>query len=61
MVRIYEDQIGIVVADAVGKGIPAALLMAFLRASLRSGIQTGFAPHVALGNVKRTAPRVDRR
>ena len=50
-VRIYQDQIGIVVADAVGKGIPAALLMAFLRASLRSGIQTGFAPHVALGNV----------
>src|SRR5262249_13674436 len=41
-VRIFEDQIGVVVADAVGKGIPAALLMAFLRASLRSGIQTGF-------------------
>ncbi|MBV9242911.1 MAG: SpoIIE family protein phosphatase [Acidobacteria bacterium] len=50
-VRISEDQIGVVVADAVGKGIPAALLMAFLRASLRSGIQTGFAPHIALANV----------
>jgi sigma-B regulation protein RsbU (phosphoserine phosphatase) len=50
-VRIYDDQIGIVVADAVGKGIPAALLMAFLRASLRSAIQTGFAPHIALGRV----------
>jgi len=50
-VRIFEDQIGIVVADAVGKGIPAALLMSFLRASLRSGIQVGYAPHIALAKV----------
>src|SRR5690606_4886949 len=27
-VKLFEDQYGIVVADAVGKGIPAALLMA---------------------------------
>src|SRR6185503_5912928 len=32
-VKIFDDQIGITVADAVGKGMPAALLMAFLRAS----------------------------
>lgn len=50
-VRIFEDQIGIVVADAVGKGIPAALLMAFLRASLRSGIQVGYAPHIAFSKL----------
>ncbi len=50
-VKIFEDQIGIVVADAVGKGIPAALLMSFLRASLRAGIQTGYAPHIALSKV----------
>ena len=50
-VRIFDDQIGIVVADAVGKGIPAALLMAFLRASLRSGIQIGYAPHIAFSKV----------
>lgn len=50
-VRIFEDQIGIVVADAVGKGIPAALLMAFLRASLRSSVQIGYAPHVAFSKV----------
>ncbi len=43
-VKMSEDQIGIVVADAVGKGIPAALLMSFLRASLRSGVQIGYAP-----------------
>lgn len=50
-VKIFEDQIGIVVADAAGKGIPAALLAAFLRASLRSAAQTGYAPHVAMARV----------
>lgn len=50
-VKMFEDQIGIVVADAVGKGIPAALLMSFLRASLRSGVQIGYAPHIALSKV----------
>lgn len=50
-VKIVEDQIGIVVADAVGKGIPAALLTAFLRASLRLAVQTGYAPNVALSKV----------
>ena len=50
-VNIFDDQIGIVVADAVGHGIPAALLMAFLRASLRAGIQVGYAPHIAFSKV----------
>jgi sigma-B regulation protein RsbU (phosphoserine phosphatase) len=50
-VQIFEDQIAITVADAVGKGIPAALLMAFLRASLRAGVQVGYAPHIALAKV----------
>lgn len=50
-VSIFEDQIGIVVADAVGKGIPAALLMSFLRASLRAGMQVGYAPHIAMSEV----------
>jgi sigma-B regulation protein RsbU (phosphoserine phosphatase) len=50
-VKMFDDQIGIVVADAVGKGIPAALLMAFLRASLRSSVQIGYAPHIALAKV----------
>ena len=50
-VRIFDDQIGIIVADAVGKGIPAALLMSFLRASLRSSLQIGYAPHVAFSKV----------
>ncbi len=50
-VRMFEDQIGVVVADAVGKGIPAALLMSFLRAALRSSVQIGYAPHIALSKV----------
>lgn len=50
-VKVFEDQIGIVVADAVGKGIPAALLMSFLRASLRSCAQIGYAPHIAFSKV----------
>ena len=50
-VKIFDDQIGITVADAVGKGIPAALLMSFLRASLRAGVQIGYAPHIALAKV----------
>lgn len=50
-VQVFEDQIGIVVADAVGHGIPAALLMAFLRASLRSCVQIGYAPHIAFSKV----------
>lgn len=50
-VQMFEDQIGIVVADAVGKGIPAAFLMSFLRASLRSNMQVGYAPHISMSRV----------
>ena len=50
-VKIFDDQIGVVVADAVGKGIPAALLIAFLRASLRAVAQIGYAPNSAFSNV----------
>lgn len=50
-VRIFDDQVAIIVADAVGKGIPAALLMSFLRASLRAGVQIGYAPQVAFSKV----------
>ena len=50
-VRIYDDQIGIVVADVSGKGVPAALLMAFLRASLRAATHIGYAPHISMSKV----------
>ncbi len=50
-VKVFDDQIGITVADAVGKGIPAALLMAFLRGSIRAGVQTGYASHILLSKI----------
>jgi phosphoserine phosphatase RsbU/P len=50
-VEVFEDQIGVTVADAVGKGIPAALLMAFLRGSIRAGVQTGYASHILLSKI----------
>jgi phosphoserine phosphatase RsbU/P len=50
-VRIYDDQIGIVIADVAGKGVPAALLMAFLRASLRAASHIGYAPHISMAKV----------
>src|SRR5215217_4211138 len=50
-VRIYDDQIGIVIADVSGKGVPAAILMAFLRASLRAASHIGYATHISMAKV----------
>src|SRR5690349_24135750 len=50
-VRIYEDQIGIVIADVSGKGVPAAILMAFLRAGLRAATLVGYAPNISMARV----------
>lgn len=50
-VPIYDDQIGIVIADVSGKGVPAALLMAFLRASLRNATHIGYATHISMSKV----------
>ncbi|HEY3026240.1 MAG TPA: GAF domain-containing SpoIIE family protein phosphatase [Pyrinomonadaceae bacterium] len=50
-VRIHDDEIGVVVADVSGKGVPAALLMAFLRASLRAATHIGYSPHISMSKV----------
>jgi len=50
-VQIHEDHLGLVIADVSGKGVPAALLMSFLRASLRAAIHIGYAPNVAMAKV----------
>jgi len=50
-VRLYDDQIGFVIADVSGKGVPAALLMSFLRASLRAASHIGYAPHISMSKV----------
>src|SRR5215204_117480 len=50
-VRIYDDQIALVIADVSGKGVPAAILMAFLRASLRAASHIGYATHISMAKV----------
>ncbi len=50
-VKIFDDQIGLVIADVSGKGVPAALLMAFLRASLRAATHIGYSPNVSMAKV----------
>jgi phosphoserine phosphatase RsbU/P len=50
-VPIYDDQISLVVAEVSGKGVPAALLMAFLRASLRAATHIGYSPHISMAKV----------
>src|SRR6266480_6389693 len=50
-VRIYDDEIGLVISDVAGKGVPAALLMAFLRASLRAATHIGYAPQISMSKV----------
>jgi sigma-B regulation protein RsbU (phosphoserine phosphatase) len=50
-VQIYDDHLGLVIADVSGKGVPAALLMAFLRASLRAAIHVGYAPNISMAKV----------
>ncbi|HXS00029.1 MAG TPA: GAF domain-containing SpoIIE family protein phosphatase [Pyrinomonadaceae bacterium] len=50
-VKIYEDEIGIVIADVSGKGVPAAILMAFLRSSLRAATHIGYAPNISMSKV----------
>ncbi|MFH0931772.1 MAG: GAF domain-containing SpoIIE family protein phosphatase, partial [Candidatus Zixiibacteriota bacterium] len=42
-IPIIEDQIGIVIGDVSGKGIPAALIMASFRASLKAEIRNNYA------------------
>ena len=50
-VKIFDDQIAIVIADVSGKGVPAAILMAFLRASLRAASHIGYATHISMSKV----------
>lgn len=52
-VRGGRDQFGLVIADVTGKGIPAALLMADVRALLHSAADNAGAPADALSRVNR--------
>ena len=39
------------IADVAGKGVPAAILMAFLRAGLRAAVHEGYAPNISMAKV----------
>jgi sigma-B regulation protein RsbU (phosphoserine phosphatase) len=49
--KLYDDHLGVVIADVSGKGVPAALLMAFLRASLRAALHIGYAANISMAKV----------
>ena len=52
-VPIVEHQTGIAIADVSGKGIPASLIMASFRASLRAEIRNNYAIRTILSKVNR--------
>jgi len=52
-VPITPDQLGIVVGDVAGKGVPAGILMATFQASLRAEIRNNYAIAVILAKVNR--------
>lgn len=53
MIRITEDQWGIVIADVFGKGIPASLVMASFRASLLAEIRNNYSIGTIMAKVNR--------
>ena len=46
-----SDSIGIAIADASGKGIPAALLISLVQASLRAEVKNKLSPPLILSNI----------
>ncbi len=44
VIKIDQDKIAIVIADVTGKGIPAALLVSTLQASLHAYVEQGLSP-----------------
>jgi sigma-B regulation protein RsbU (phosphoserine phosphatase) len=50
-IRIVDDQHGIAIGDVSGKGVPASLIMAAFRASLKTEIRNNFAIRVILEKV----------
>ncbi len=51
VIQLENGQVGLVVADVSGKGVPAALLMAALRSSLRTQLENHHAPAEAVSRV----------
>jgi sigma-B regulation protein RsbU (phosphoserine phosphatase) len=52
-IRITRDQLGILIADVAGKGIPAALILATFQAAVRSEVRNQYEMKRVLSNVNR--------
>lgn len=52
-IKIVENQLGVAIADVSGKGIPAALIMAAFRASLKAEILNNYAIRTIFQKVNR--------
>jgi sigma-B regulation protein RsbU (phosphoserine phosphatase) len=50
-IPIVDNQLGVAIGDVVGKGVPAALIMAAFRASLKAEIRNNFAIRAILQKV----------
>ncbi|MCI0330123.1 MAG: SpoIIE family protein phosphatase [candidate division Zixibacteria bacterium] len=50
-IPIFENQIGIAIADVSGKGVPSALIMAAFRASLKAEIRNNYAIRTIMAKV----------
>jgi sigma-B regulation protein RsbU (phosphoserine phosphatase) len=46
-----SGSVGLAIADASGKGIPAALLISLVHASLRAEVKNALSPHALMSNV----------
>lgn len=52
-IRITRDDLGIVIADVAGKGVPAGLIMSGLRGALRTRVETTFSIRSVIEGVNR--------
>jgi len=50
-VETEEGRVGIIIADATGKGIPAAMLMSLVHASLRAEVRNRLCPSLVIANI----------
>ncbi|MCK4384905.1 MAG: SpoIIE family protein phosphatase, partial [candidate division Zixibacteria bacterium] len=49
--KTEDDRVGIAIADATGKGIPAAMLISLVHASLRSEVKNRLCPSRVMANI----------
>lgn len=52
-VQIVDGQLGILIGDVAGKGVPAGIIMATFRAGLRAEVRNNYAISVVLSRVNR--------